>query len=116
MKTKILNNKIDKDLVKKRFTRCLDSYNANAGVQQEMAEKLVNALTNAKGDQFHNILEIGCGTGLLTKIISDKLNFKTLYANDLVAKTENYIKEISQNITFIGGDCEKQNSRQDLTS
>ena len=65
---------MNKELIQKRFTKNLKTYNDNAKIQKIMAEKLLSYLDN---NYYNNILEIGCGTGLLTSLAVQKLQFKT---------------------------------------
>lgn len=55
---------IDKNKMKKRFSRNAKNYDKYANVQKYMADELINLLKNRS---FKNILEIGSGTGYLTK-------------------------------------------------
>ena len=95
---------MNKDLIKKRFAKNLDTYNKNARIQTRMAEKL---LSFADKKEYENILEIGCGTGLLTQLAASKLAYKNYTANDIVENCREYIKEISPKINFICDDIEK---------
>lgn len=97
---------IDKSLVKKRFAKSLKTYDDNAIVQKQMAEKLIDLLPKK---EFNSVLEIGCATGLLTKQIVSKLSFSTFNANDIVAEAENYVKDIIPTTKFIYGDIEEIN-------
>ena len=97
---------IDKSLVKKRFSKSLKTYDDNAIVQKQMAEKLVDFLPKK---EFDSILEIGCATGLLTKQLKNKLSFSSFSANDIVAEAEGYIKEIIPQAEFLLGDIETIN-------
>lgn len=94
---------MNKDLIKKRFSRKLKSYNDNARIQKQMAEKLVKLLNSFK---FSSVLEIGCGTGLLTNIINEKINYKNYTAIDIVPECKSYIELINPNIQFISSDVE----------
>ena len=95
---------IDKSLVKKRFSKSLKTYDDNAIVQKQMAEKLVSFLPKK---DFKSVLEIGCATGLLTKQIASKISFSSFSANDIVDEAENYVKEIIPTAEFINGDIEE---------
>ena len=64
---------MNKDLIKKRFSKNLKTYNENAKVQKRMAEKLIQL---CKKNNYKKILEIGCGTGFLTECICAKLKFE----------------------------------------
>ena len=94
---------MNKSLIQKRFAKNLTTYNENAVVQKVMAEKLYSMLDAACYDK---ILEIGCGTGILTSILSQKLNYKEFTANDLIGNCEDYIKSINPQIEFFPMDIE----------
>lgn len=94
---------MNKDLIQNRFSKNLKTYNSNAKIQKKMAEKLLSYITNK---QPQTILEIGCGTGLLTDIICKNLTFETYTAIDIVEDCENYIKKINPKINFINADIE----------
>ena len=57
---------INPKLIKNQFEKSMDKYNENAVVQQISAEKLAEQTAIIRKD-FINILELGSGTGLLTK-------------------------------------------------
>lgn len=60
----------DKDLVSRRFSDSATTYNANAGAQSEIASRLAALWREYRTESSLPILEIGPGTGLLTKEIS----------------------------------------------
>ncbi len=102
---------IDKTLLQKRFCQATSTYDQHALVQQNMAKKLVSMALNILPKQQETALELGCGTGLLTKEIHKHFSYKKYTANDLVCKVENKIKNIiasKQNcqFQFIQGDAE----------
>lgn len=107
---------MSKDLIIKRFAKCLSTYNSNAHVQKQMAEHLLASLGSRKS--FNNILEIGCGSGVLTSLANENLNFNVYTANDIVNECEAYIKKINSDIKFISGDIEtilaKNQAKYDL--
>lgn len=82
----------------------MDKYDENAFVQRITAEKLVSSLSQKK---FDKILEIGCGTGILTKQIEQNLVFQKYFANDIVEKSKNYIDGIISENTFVCGNAQK---------
>ena len=61
---------IDKSLVKRRFKKSFSTYNDNAIVQKKMAERLIQYLPFK---QYNSVLEIGCATGVLTKLIAENI-------------------------------------------
>lgn len=106
---------INQKLIKKQFEKSFSSYNQNAIVQKIMAERLVQNLSSIK-TEFNSVLELGCGTGILTKELVKNINFKAYYANDLVEKSKKYIAEIIPNSEFFCGNALKIKSKkkQDL--
>ncbi len=93
-----------KELVKQQFSKNLTNYEENAVVQMIMAEKLVNLLPKK---EYKNILEIGCGTGFLTKLLNKNIKFDTYTTVDIVGECKDYIYSINPDIKFIKGDIEK---------
>ena len=95
---------IDKNLVHARFAKNLKNYDKNAKIQKRMAEHLANFIGNKK---VQTILEIGCGTGFLTKFIVEKCDFTTYKAIDIVEECKEYIEQINSQIIFIPADIEE---------
>ena len=95
---------INKELVHDRFAKNLESYNENAKIQKRMAERL---LTFVKNRSPKKVLEIGCGTGFLTKQINESLEFESFMTLDIVEECEEYIKQINPLILFTPADIEK---------
>ncbi|MBR1776378.1 malonyl-ACP O-methyltransferase BioC [bacterium] len=101
---------MNKSLICQRFRKNLKTYNENAHIQKQMAEKLISLLPSKS---FNKILEIGCGTGVLTKIASDKLIYKEYRANDIVPECEYYIDSINSKIQFFQADIEEYLNKAD---
>ncbi len=95
--------------IKKHFQKSIDTYSENAFVQKVMADKLAAALVEKN---FESILEVGSGAGILTKELSECLNFRTYCANDLVEKSEFYVKKYIPNAQFSAGDFRRVNFRK----
>ena len=95
---------MNKNLIHDRFAKNLKSYDENAKIQKRMAERLITFVQNK---QPKKILEIGCGTGFLTKLINKEFKFESFMAIDIVKDCEQYIKNISSNIIFTPADIEE---------
>ncbi len=96
----------NKQLIKQRFDKNNKTYNQHAFVQKNMADELIENLVQNCGSDFRDIYEIGCGTGILTKQIVEKLRFDNLYANDIVESSREFVKILSDKIIFTAGDAE----------
>jgi malonyl-ACP O-methyltransferase BioC len=101
---------MEKGLIKKCFRRSIPTYDDHALVQKIICEKLIGFL-NIRGNYFQKVLEIGAGTGLLTKIMLEHIKVREYIVNDLVEETEPVIKKVMKNgdcpdWTFLPGDAE----------
>ena len=92
--------------IKSRFEKSMTKYDENAIVQTQTAKELVFELSKLSRN-FGTIIELGCGTGLLTKQIKENMTFSTYYANDLVEKSKNYVSKIIPSAIFIKGNAKK---------
>lgn len=97
---------IDNKHIKKQFEKSMKDYDQNATVQEMMASKMILELVKISTN-FENVLELGSGTGLLTKRLKKYISFKNFYANDLVEKSKVYIQKIISNVNFICGNALK---------
>ena len=94
----------DKALVKKRFSRCLQTYSGEAEIQQTMAEKLSGMIVRQR-TRFRRVLEIGAGTGLLTALLDEKISWEHRTVNDLAGDCASF--HVSRrNTVFLPGDAE----------
>ncbi|MEW6517541.1 MAG: methyltransferase domain-containing protein [candidate division FCPU426 bacterium] len=98
---------MDKTLIQTRFRRALDHYDQHAGVQADAAKRLVDLVLSRLGAEFPRVLEVGCGTGLLTRRLIASLRMQTLYANDLVPECGQRLPAVqTPRLVFLPGDAE----------
>lgn len=97
---------IDNKHIKKQFEKSMQDYDQNATVQILMASKMVFELSRIS-KFFENILELGSGTGVLTKRIAKELEFSTYFANDLVEKSKQYVQKFIPKAIFYCGNALK---------
>lgn len=107
---------INKELIKKSFKKSISTYNENALAQKLICEKLVT-LALHEGINYNSVLEIGCGTGILTNLLLNNFKINNLYVNDLVKQHEFNIRDLikfHKNVKwqFIEGDIETVNVSQ----
>lgn len=69
--------------IAQRFAKAYDSYRGAALVQAQMADKLVAQLVGFGGTHYDTVLEIGCGSGLLSEKFAHHCTANTLILNDL---------------------------------
>lgn len=107
--------KIDKQLVRERFLKSLSHYDASAQVQRVMADRLLCHLSEHvadRPDMFERVLEIGCGTGILTQMLMKQFTIGKLWVNDIVAESESSMREkiaeasTDVDVEFLPGDIE----------
>jgi trans-aconitate methyltransferase len=86
----------------------METYDDNAYAQKEIAAKLAGLISDLYPDTPKTIMEIGCGTGLLTKNIITVFPDAYYYLNDINSKAEHRIHSLfaADSHTFICGDAE----------
>lgn len=88
---------ISKDSIQKSFSKASKTYENSACVQNTMAHELVELLPKVN---FESVLEIGCGTGLLSSLIINNLKLSSLTLNDLSLDMLNLCKEKFEDTAF----------------
>ena len=109
---------IDKELVAKRFSYSRSTYDREASVQRQVAEKMMRLLTDALlsagiprpqlPTHFRHIVELGCGTGSYSRMLLNTLQPETLLLNDLCRDMEECVRELcttrTPRVSFLPGD------------
>ncbi len=95
----------DKSLVRKRFGRSLATYSDHAAVQAQTATRLADELVAVAGSRFDRIFEVGCGSGLLSRVLCERLDYASYYLNDIVDECRTVADQVPGSI-FIPGDIE----------
>lgn len=101
----------DKKTIRLRFARAAATYDQQAVIQQRVAERLLALLDRHPPPGPRRLLEIGCGTGILTAALARRyrVGLETLYANDIVPEFEVPVREKAgntANLVFLPGDIE----------
>ncbi|MDO4164280.1 MAG: malonyl-ACP O-methyltransferase BioC [Bacteroides sp.] len=109
---------IDKALVARRFAHSRSTYEREASVQRQVAEKMMRLLTEtmqAEGvtpaelsARFRHVVELGCGTGSFSRILWSRLKPESLLLNDLCPEMEECVEALctSPSVRFHPGDAE----------
>lgn len=92
------------DRIRQSFLRSLSTYDSEAVVQRHMAEQLCSFLPSDR--EFFSVVEIGCGTGILTRLLAARLRFRAYLANDLVPECAVRLKTLLPEAAFLPGDID----------
>lgn len=76
---------LDKQKVAGRFNKAVNTYDRYAVVQKRMAQQLLKTVTTRRPEAV-DILEIGCGTGSLTQLLTKNYPRSRITAIDLADK------------------------------
>ncbi|MBN1462510.1 MAG: malonyl-ACP O-methyltransferase BioC [Paludibacteraceae bacterium] len=101
----------NKEIIKKRFSKKLSSYHQEAVVQKDIAQKLADIFSQIYPQKIQKALEIGCGSGFLTKAILTNTQIENLFLNDIADSAQIETKKIlsklaTTNYQFLLGDAE----------
>ncbi len=99
---------MDKQLIAKRFSKAVHSYNEEASIQYEIAKHMIALLKgNINHCSIEQIFEFGCGTGQYTQLLIDHFTPGNMYINDLCPEMVESCQSIfDRSIEYITGDAE----------
>jgi len=107
--------KLEKKYIKSRFSKGISTYDSNADVQKQIVNVLLSELQKVHpSKKFGNVLEIGCGSGILTSAFLEAYAPSKYVANDIAPNAEKYLEAIFAQYpqtacSFKSGDAEKMN-------
>lgn len=101
---------MNKSLIEHRFSNSVETYAEHAIVQKNVAEKLIVLIEKFAGSNHEAVLEIGCGSGFLTRNMIHKFRIGTYYLNDISEKCMfrllDELRHADSNIFSLPGDAE----------
>jgi malonyl-CoA O-methyltransferase len=99
-----MNNK----LIIRKFGKSIDTYDDNAYAQKEIANRLSRLIVEIYPDTPNTVLEIGCGTGLMTRNIRRLFPDAYFYLNDINERYRPLMRQLlsDNRFTFIAGDAQ----------
>lgn len=73
-----------KDRIAHCFRQAMTTYDLHATVQRDVGSRLLALVGQIPAISYERVLEIGCCTGLLTRMLCQQQQVATLFVNDLV--------------------------------
>ena len=100
---------MDKALIRQRFARATGSYLQTASIQRTIAERMVEHVDEyIPGESCSSVLEVGCGTGMFTRMYMQRHTPAHLYLNDICPEVQHCLSDLSgERVDFLIGDAEK---------
>ncbi|MDR2968391.1 MAG: malonyl-ACP O-methyltransferase BioC [Tannerellaceae bacterium] len=100
---------MDKGLITRRFSRAAASYEKEAAVQRRIAATMTELLiAHVPVAEVERLLEIGCGTGIFSRMLHRTFSPSQMYLNDLCPEMANSLTDLTDgNVRFLPGDAEK---------
>lgn len=98
----------DKQLLKKRFAANLHQYNSLAVVQNEICVQLAEMIGRICTEPLCRAMEIGSGTGFLTRRLLERYPQTVWSINDLIEESEIYLQPYihGHKVSYLWGDAE----------
>lgn len=99
---------MDKALISRRFAKAVGTYLDKADVQRYVASRMAE-LTGRyiPSDIQERVLEIGCGTGMFTRMYLQQAVPEEMWLNDLCPEVEPYLADVlGEKVHFMAKDAE----------
>lgn len=105
-----------KKRIQQHFEASLPTYERHASAQAAIAARLAGLVRQHVQDSPSRVLELGCGTGILSRMLKKAFPSAQLHLNDLNGKAFDAVRHLSGH--FIPGDAEtiELPSRMDLVA
>ena len=111
---------MDKKLIAERFAKAATTYTQEACVQHQIAERMTALLSEHIAIPLQKVVEFGCGTGNLSRMIYSQFQPQELLLNDLCSKMGDRCTDLfEKGVDFVEGDAEQiafPNNRDLITS
>ena len=100
---------MDKNLIMSRFSKSAQSYNDGAEAQQKVARRMIDLLSPYVENSVKRVVEIGCGTGIYSRLLIESFSPQHFTINDICEEMEQHCADIltQKNHSFIACDAEQ---------
>ena len=100
---------MDKSLIISRFSKSAQSYNSDAEAQQQVARRMIELLQPYVENDVRRVVEIGCGTGVYSRLLIDTFTPQQFTINDICETMKQHCADIlaHNNHSFIACDAEQ---------
>ena len=108
---------MDKELIRQRFARAVNTYSREATAQQRIAQRLAEMVHCHVPDAWHRcVWEVGCGTGLFTLAYLRMHTPGEMWLNDICPEMEARLASVlSERVHFAAADAEQAPAPQGVT-
>ena len=89
---------MDKQLIAQRFAKARGTYTQAARAQRQVAEKMLQLVAHAlpaERQEQLRLMEVGCGTGIYSELLLDRLHPQQMRLVDLCPEMESLINELT---------------------
>ncbi|MCC9395530.1 methyltransferase domain-containing protein, partial [Enterobacter hormaechei subsp. steigerwaltii] len=98
---------INKSRIRQAFQKALNDYDRHALIQQKMTINLMTHLQDYLPDMpLENVLELGCGSGMLSALLQKQISANYWLFNDLCDVQPQLAEKLPQSFDFYCGDAE----------
>lgn len=99
---------MDKRLIAERFSKAAATYPKEASVQRQIADKMIRLLTAHITSPCPQVIEFGCGTGIYSRMLLQKIRPEELLLNDLCPDMRHCCEDLlrQKQVSFLAGDAE----------
>lgn len=102
---------INKEQIRRSFKKSIGTYDEHAIMQREICCRLLDLIDAYAKCTYDKVFEIGCGTGILSKMLAEDFGIQELILNDIVPEMEERVSEALKSVelgsfSFLMGDAE----------
>lgn len=104
----VLERRFDKAIIQSRFESAASTYEQEGLIQDRIARRLNEMVPDQPADECRRILEIGCGTGKLTRLLVERFPQARFTLNDLSPEMKRHVEGLPfEQLDFVAGDAER---------